>query len=92
MDGYVLKVWKLVTRSILLVDMKSLACLTSALKTRATVWLRLCASEKPERTWFVNNANNKNFLDVGIVALNFAGVRRGSREKTFSDSYFACFW
>ena len=33
----------------------------------------------------------KNFLDFGIVPLNFAGVRRGSREKTFSDSHFACF-
>ena len=36
--------------SINSVDMKkSLAWLTSALKTRTTVRLRLCASEKPER-------------------------------------------
>ena len=43
--------------SINFVDMKkSLAWLTSALKTRTTVRLRLCASEKPERTcsWFLN--------------------------------------
>ena len=58
MDGYVLNVWKLVT--INFVDMKkSLAWLTSALKTRTTVRLRLCASEKPERTWFLNNANGR---------------------------------
>ena len=91
---------------------KSLAWLTSALKTRTTVRLRLCASEKPERTWFLNNAIgrqtsiimneincikksvadtcDKNFLDFGIVALNFAGVGRGSREKTFSDSILFC--
>ena len=42
------------------VDMKkSLAWLTSALKTRTTIRLRLCASEKPERTWFLNNANGR---------------------------------
>ena len=34
---------------------------------------------------------HKNFLDFGIVALNFAGVRRGSREKTFSDSILLAF-
>ena len=34
----------------------------------------------------------KNFLDFGIVALNFAEEDRYSREKTFSDSRFACFW
>ena len=40
------------------VDMKkSLAWLTLALKTRTTVRLRLCASEKPDRTLFLNNAN-----------------------------------
>ena len=71
MDGYVLNVWKLVTQSrSLLVDMKkSLAWLTSALKTRTTVRLRLCAFEKSERTWFLNNANNKNFLDFGCFEL-----------------------
>ena len=85
----------------------------SALKTRTTVRLRLCASEKPERSWFLNNANGrypgiineincikkdqslihstKTSSILGIVALTFAGVRRarGSREKTFSGSYFA---
>ena len=116
--------------SINVVDMnKSSASLMSALKTRTTVWLRLCASEKPERTWFLNNANGrytgitmneincikkdqslihatknrpektigpvhslKSSLILESLPLNFAGVRRGSREKTFSDSYFACFW
>ena len=38
---------------------KSSAWLTSALKTRTTVRLRLCASEKPERTWFLNNADGR---------------------------------
>ena len=38
---------------------KSSAWLTSALKTRTTVRLRLCAFEKPERTWFLNNANGR---------------------------------
>ena len=38
---------------------KSLAWLTSALKTRTTVRLRLCASEKPERSLFLNNANGR---------------------------------
>ena len=53
--------------SISCVDMKkSLAGLMSALKTRTTVRLRLCAGlclsrakRKPERTWFVNNANGR---------------------------------
>ena len=62
MDRYVLNVWKLVTQpgdSINFLDMKkSSAWLTSALnKTRPTVRLRLCVSENPERTWFLNNAN-----------------------------------
>ena len=34
----------------------------------------------------------KNFLDFGIVALNFAGEDRERRHSAFSDSHFACFW
>ena len=53
--------------SISCVDIKkSLAWLMSAHKTRTTVPLRLCiglclsrAKRKPERTWFVNNANGR---------------------------------
>ena len=55
--------------SIICVDMKkSLAWLMSALKTRTIVRLRLLrcaglclsrAKRKPERTWFVNNANGR---------------------------------
>ena len=59
MDGYVLNVWKLVTQSNVVDMKKSSAWLTSALRTRTTVRLRLCASEKPERTWFLNNANGR---------------------------------